>query len=511
MRGLSSSWFATLSTVVYGLLSVPLALHYLSVEEFGLFMLLIQIAGYFSLVEFGMAGALARILIDHKDDGDARSYGTVVLTGSVVLILQGAAVLLAGIFGASLIVSAAGVPATLEEPAVFLLSWLCASFAFATAFKALGAMLYANQRIDVLNLISAGGLLFTLVAMALVLALGGALRTLAVVFVSQVAFTTLIQALACWRLKLFPKRGQWGKPSLECFTHIFRFAKDVFVINIGNQLLEGSQLIIIARTMGLTSAAMWSVGTKLFNLFYQLLTRIEGTAVVFFSEMIVRAEVEKLANRFRQIYQLTAGLAAVSLLFAVAVNRQFVVVWAEPSLAWSLGLNVLLGALIFMNVITRCHIDFIIHTKRIGALRYVYFVEAVLFVFAALVLAPQLGFYGLLLAALGCLIFVRAWYTCWRTADYFRIPISRVAWVWLKPSLSAISLMTPVVATSSWIAACFSSPVAALLGTALWAGLPAAAILAKIALPRDIVTETRKTLAGGVSALFQKASRRCYE
>jgi hypothetical protein len=66
-----------------------------------------------------------------------------------------------------------------------------------------------------------------------------------------------------------------------------------------------------------------------------LLTKIEGTAVVFFAEMMVRGERAKLAERFRQVYQLTAGIAIVALACVVTLNKPFVSVWAGPSLAWS--------------------------------------------------------------------------------------------------------------------------------------------------------------------------------
>ena len=496
---------ATLATVVYGLLSVPLALHFLSVEEFGLFMLLIQIAGYFSLVELGMAGAAARILIDHKDNQISGLYGTLILTGSIIFTIQGLAVLLAGTLGASWLVSVAGVPPALQGSAAYLLAWLSASFAIGTVFRMLGAVLYANQRLDILNLITAIGVLLALLTMALILVSGGTLESLATVFVLQVVLTILTQAFACWWLKLLPQKGCWGAPSLRCFFKLFQFAKDIFLINVGNQLLEGSQLIIVTKTMGLTAAAVWSVSTKLFNLFYQLLTRIEGTAVVFFSEMIVRGETARLRERFRQIYQLTAGLAVVALAFGVATNRAFVSVWAEPSLAWGSSLNLLLAMLVFLNVLSRCFVDLLIHSKQLQALRYVYFIEALAFVVMAILLAPSVGFYGILVSALVCLALVRLWYTCWRVARYFDMPVVTFYWHWLKPALAAALLLAPFVFLAEFLGAQLAQPLAGLLATVICVGIPCGAILISVALPKDVVRDAATALSGQMTSVLRKA------
>ena len=53
--------------VLFTLASVPLALHYLSTEEFGLWAVTSQIAGYIALMDFGLSAATSRILIDYKD------------------------------------------------------------------------------------------------------------------------------------------------------------------------------------------------------------------------------------------------------------------------------------------------------------------------------------------------------------------------------------------------------------------------------------------------------------
>jgi hypothetical protein len=51
-------------------LSVPIALHFLSKEQFGLWALVVQLGGYLVLVDLGMSTSVARFLADFKDSKD---------------------------------------------------------------------------------------------------------------------------------------------------------------------------------------------------------------------------------------------------------------------------------------------------------------------------------------------------------------------------------------------------------------------------------------------------------
>jgi len=491
-------------TVLYGLASVPLALHFLSVEEFGLFMLVIQISSYFSLIEIGMAGATARLLVDHKDRPNAGPYGSIIATGFAVFALQGVLILAVGVFASSWIVDAAGVQEPLQQDATYLMRWLCVCFAAVTTLKMFNSLLYAQKRLDIINGITGFVMIFGLVVMAVVLSFGSGLKGLAIVFVLQASVTIVLQGFACWSLQLLPAWTHWGRPTMSRFKEMFVFAKDIFLFNIGNQVLEASQLIIVTRLMGLTAAAMWSVGTKVFNLLGQLLTRIEGTAVVFFSEMMVRGEDEHLKFRFRQIYQISAALAACALAVAITINQPFVSLWAESSLAWPTLLSAMMATVVFLNVVTRCHVDLILHTKNLLALRYLYILEAALFVAVCFWTVPSLGLYGIVLSSLLCVLLVRFGYTSWRIAQYFEIPVSAVCWGWLRKSILAATIMSIPVATAGLLTQSLATLPAQLLAALLWTGLPAIAVLLFVAIPQDTRSEILQHAAKHMPSFFVK-------
>jgi O-antigen/teichoic acid export membrane protein len=488
-NGVGLSWLATFATVFYSLLSVPIALKYLSVDEFGLFVLLLQVAGYFSLIEIGMSASTSRILVDYKDNRDDGHYGSVIQTGFLVFCLQSFIVLGVGMLAAPMIVAAIGVPSALADVATLLVRWLAFTSALTYAFRIFGSVLYANKRLDLIHGLMGGNMLISLVLLVCILAAGGGLSGLVFMFVAQAIVASLVPLLACYRLGLLPRRGCWGQPSMKKFRELFGFGKDVFLVNVGIQVLEASQLIIVTRTMGLAAAATWSVSTKLFTLVYQLITKFEGTAIVFFAEMMVRGEATTLSKRFRQIYQLNAGVAVLALAVVVAINQIFVSVWADPSLAWPLQLSAVVAVLVFLNALTRCGADLIIHTKKIAAFRYIYFAEAIVFVLLAISLTSRFGFYGILGASLTCLLLFRATYTTWRMSHYFKLPPNTFWLTWLKRPFVAALLMAPFSLTAALLASNVHTKFSQLIIASAWVGIPAAISLFLVVLPRDVRTE----------------------
>jgi len=434
ISGVMGSYVGLVATIVYAIALVPIALRYLPKDEFGLWMVLVQTATYLTLLELGIFPAAARILIDHKDSRTVSgAYGAAILAAAAIFAIQSVLILVLGFCLADVVVHVLSVPPHLTHAGSTLFKWFVVAAALGTFSRVWSAVLYANHRIDLVTLIQGITPLLGLVIAWWVLANGGGLAALPWAIIPPVVISGALCAIASCRLALLPKRGSWRLPYRWELGGLCKLGLDVFAVNIGQQLLQASQLLIISRTLGLTAAAVWSVSTKLFTLIYQLIIRVENTAIVSFAEMLVRGETESLRKRFRQIYQLTAGLAVAGLGGTAALNPSFVAFWASPELAWAPVNGALLACLMACNLLIHCHTDLIIHSKSIGALRYLILLEGVTFVVFALVLTPIFGFSGLLLCALFCALIFRAPYCVVRTSLLLDLGKRTIALAWLRP------------------------------------------------------------------------------
>src|SRR3954468_24543984 len=122
-HSVASGYVVLAVTAVYALASLPLALHYLSKERFGLWSLMSSITGYLSLIDLGMSGSVARLLIDHKDQRESGTYGSLIQTGWLVLAVQGIIIFMAGFGLAPPLSKALAIQSDLQIEFIQLLRW----------------------------------------------------------------------------------------------------------------------------------------------------------------------------------------------------------------------------------------------------------------------------------------------------------------------------------------------------------------------------------------------------
>ena len=193
------------ANVFYTLASVPLALHYLSKEEFGLWALVMQMANFnLILIDLGMSGSLSRILIDHKDDKNASHYGSVIQTGVLVLTVQAVLIAAAGVVISLWLPEWMNVPEKFWHIFRILMVWQCVVLAAAFVGRIFGFILSAHQRFDVSNYAGMGGIVTSLVALWISFKCGWGLYSLLTSYVAGMAVNTLYTAWATYYLGFLP-------------------------------------------------------------------------------------------------------------------------------------------------------------------------------------------------------------------------------------------------------------------------------------------------------------------
>ena len=96
-RGLGAGYVAIAVNIAYTTASIPLALHYLGKEQFGLWALAQQIMGYLMLLDLGVSPAVSRFIANLKDDVNSGSYGSLLLAGAIVFAIQGLLIVISGV------------------------------------------------------------------------------------------------------------------------------------------------------------------------------------------------------------------------------------------------------------------------------------------------------------------------------------------------------------------------------------------------------------------------------
>lgn len=442
LRGVISAYATISVNILFALLSVPLALHYLGKEEFGLWVLITQLGGYLALLDLGMSSSIARFLADYKDDINGGKYGSVLKTGQVVFIIQGT---LIAIFGLLAVLCAPGLLRIAPDlVTTFTLLMTAQTFLAAASFatRMANSPLWCHQRYDINNMGASASLIANFAAMWIGFQAGLGLYAMLIGLVAGFCCGLIIPLLACIRLGFYPRRGHWGKFDPRLFREIFNFGRDIFLMSLGGQLTSASQVILITRIMGLESASVWAVSTKAYTMGQQFVGRIFDSSAGGLTELLVRNETRQVRTRFEQVVSLTTLLAGVGAIGLYVFNAPFVTLWTHGRISWGIADSLLLGLLLLSTSVIRCHTGLVGITKSIKGMKFIYLAEGVSFVILGYLLAGRYGFPGIIMSSILCNLVVTGVYAFWRSGEFFHTSIQSVCAPLLRPIGATLLLGT---------------------------------------------------------------------
>jgi len=399
-HSLVTGYGAIAVNIVFSLVSIPLALSYLSKEEFGLWALAIQINGCLGLIDIGMTGAVGRYLADHKDDVNGDGYATHFATGNCVFIVQGLLVVAVGMLFSSFAPVLLSISPGLAGEFTFLLRILCVISGLSIAGRCLGAPLWGFQRMDIVNLVATLGLILQFGFMWLGFHLGYGVRSFVLAGIFSTLFALLVYAIVCKRHGYYPRWGKWFSPRWNIFKELFAYGRDGMLLTIGSQLVNATQITIISRTLGLDAAASFSIATKLYSMSIQLFHKVVESAAPGLAEMFVRGQTTQFIRRYWDMIFLTLAMSSVGAVAIAAGNSAFISLWTGGKVTWSVQGDIILGLLVLSTSLSSSFVSVFGITKNLRPVRILYFIEGIVFVPSAIFAAKWYGVEGVLTASL---------------------------------------------------------------------------------------------------------------
>lgn len=407
IRSLGAGYFSIAVNIIYTAASVPLALHYLGKEQFGLWSLAQQIVGYLMLLDLGVTSAVSRFIADRKDDVDGGDYGRLLLTGVIVFALQGVLIAFVGLAFSISAPFLFAVPAPLAGEFRNVLILITSLAGLSVFSRSLGAPLWAFQRMDFSYLMGSLTLVLGFASLWLGFCLGWGIYSFAVSGLPAALLCPVITFFFCKKNGFYPSTQKgWQLPSWPDIRKVFVFGKDAALMSLGSQMVNASQIMIISRFVGLDAAATFSVGTKLYSLGQQLVAKVIGTAAPALTELFVRGETSKFKSRFIDVVSLSTFLATLIGAVLIAGNSALISAWTSKVISWPSEADILLGYFLVATSVTRCLAELFVFRGNLKSIRHIYLLEGLLSIALAIPSVMRFGLAGLLAATLLVHLFV---------------------------------------------------------------------------------------------------------
>jgi len=405
-QSLAAGQVFLLCNVAYSLASVPLALSYLPVVEFGLWAIVMQVANFLLLLDAGFSSGAGRLLIDVKDGRPNLQYGRLFLATLAILLAAAIAVIVIGITLTPNLILWMRIPVELCNTAASLTAGQILISACSIPSRIVGGCLTAYGRIDLLNSTFTVSMLASLAAMWVSLHQGAGAYSLLWASGAGTICTVLISLAAAWSYGYLPSSQELTQPKKSDFKEVLLFSQNIFLNQIGGMVLNLSQSVLLGRFAGLETVGTWSVGSKMFTLIQQSADKLAQSAGPICSEMWARNETARFSLRIAHLKRLSFATASVGAAVIIAFNSEFISVWTRGKILWNPTYNYLLAALFAIRVINTADSLPILASKLYGLYRFVPLVEAFCFVFAAAFLIPAAGITGLLVASIAAALLV---------------------------------------------------------------------------------------------------------
>jgi hypothetical protein len=437
-RSLASGYLLLGVNIAYTLAMVPLALAYLDKPVFGIWAVVVQIGVFLQLTDLGMTGAFARILIEYKDASHRREYASVMKTMWMVFCLQGLLIALLGwlispFLGKVFKIGTEHLPLFVGFLRVYL-----AVFGLMVAMKVFELTLSAHQRNDLVNVNSVLGFGAGFLGLWLGFRAGWGLWAMVVGAGATAAVNISMAVWQAWRIGLVPPRLITTHFSRARFLEVFDYGKDRFLVAAGYSVLQSAPTFLVTRFLGLEAGAVWSVGTRVYYLCWQLVARIADLAYPALAEMFVRKEQERLRQRFTALLEVSLVGAVVLAMCVVWMNGDFVAIWTRGRIHWDRQLDALLGIWLFVAILERTFWFPVGVSRSLGFMRFVYFAEAILMVATAcVVLQWTHSLYGVLAGILFASLAVGIPYSVRRSAQILECASRNMLFPAIKASLFA--------------------------------------------------------------------------
>jgi O-antigen/teichoic acid export membrane protein len=383
------------------LLLVRIATRSLTPEEFGLWSFVLGSIGYFLMLDFGLSYSLGRILADPVYSGDGKALSGKLILGCVVLLGQAILIAGMGIMLCDPLLHYFKISAGLREEAGRLWIWCILIYAATLPLNVFPAIIHAQNRVYLANIISAVSQLANLVVFWHFVTHGSGVMAYVYAILSATASRYLGYILCVFPGKN-PLRLTLVWPDFTELPSIMKYAISVFASMITAQASGAAQIMILTRMLGLDAVAIYSVSSRVPMLLSSLCIKPFEAHRTEWVGLYCQKETGRMLASIRKTLQFTLILILIAIAISIIINPIFVKYWTRSDYYAGTFFNILVP-FAFMGAALGNQLNILFHiTKRMKFYTIVTIAGAFAEVIISIILVRKIGICGVPVATIMC-------------------------------------------------------------------------------------------------------------
>jgi O-antigen/teichoic acid export membrane protein len=462
-----------------GFLLTPFLVRHLGPSAYGLWILIMSVVAYGSLLDLGISNAVIKYVAEHTARKDYASTGTLVATAFKLYAILG----LAGIFlaaaGSFVIPGMLRVPPSQYDEARWLVFLAGCGVSLALPCTTPMAILRGLQRFDLVTLISSSAVILSAVFSVLIVYAGGGLVALAVM---NLGLILLMQIPTVWLIRrTAPALLGHLKSDSRLVRQIFSYSTAVFADQLAGRLQTKTDEIVIGAFLPVSSVTPYSIARRLAEAPLNLTDQFMKVLLPLASELHATDDRSRLRRLLLTSTRLTL---AISVPFACAIGAlmpSLIALWVGSAYVYATPVGMVLLIASLVNLICWPSASVMQAMFRHRPLAAASMISGIANLVLSVFLLTRIGILGV---AFGTLIPTVIATFCFVLPFSFRTvgislreAVSNVLLPGLLPALPCLALLLGVryyFDPTSWIAVGTASAAGILLYGAVYLILPAA-------------------------------------
>jgi len=319
--------------IAFTIFVTPFVIHKLGIANYGLYVLMLIIAGFFSLLNFGLVYALVRHLAGLREQGTAEEkehlsklYGATIFIFFLIGILAILVAILLAHFGLDWFNINVAQRATVE-----VLFYFVGAIAF---FNSMGMVFshipYALQRQDIGTNIYIANI--TVLNLLIIGALSAGFGLIALVVLQ--AFSALLALLAnfYYSRRLMPDLCANYSFDKKIFKEMFSFGGYVYLHNISSSFLSQIDRIIISSFLGPAAVTFYSVPNSVAEKTQGVIVSLTGVLFPVTAELAKEGDRERIRRVYHRAMQMIALLASALTMTIIVLAKKVLLIWVGPEI-----------------------------------------------------------------------------------------------------------------------------------------------------------------------------------
>jgi len=400
LLGTASSYGTTIVSIIVGLISVPIGLHYFGSVRYGIWAVISSVITYLSISNLGIPTAESTLIAKASEPFEQWA----VLRRSLFLLLISSVVVLSVVLGIAhfypgWVVALGKIPANLQGEAAEAGIAIAILFLLNLPLTVFSAGFFGLQKVYWHQFYASLTRIAGLVALILtVFLLRGNLVTLALfrgmatLFVSVVCASHFLFTHSGFRKK-FDKSINKEFSTISIFTSGIRF----FVIGIATLVILSTDNLIISHFIGPKAVTPYAVTFKLFALGSSTFIAVNGALRPMYGQSAGKNQWEWIQQTYKNVTHLLPILGGLLWIGGIAFVREIINLWAEPVAYGGLLVVIALGGYGYARSLVDSHAVLLGALNRTKNMVIIAWAEAIANLVISIALVKSLGIGGVAL------------------------------------------------------------------------------------------------------------------